>query len=369
MNEMKVFDNQEFGKIRTVTIEDELWFVGKDVADALGYENPQKAVRTHVDEEDRGVTKMDTPGGMQNVAIINEPGLYALILGSKLERAKRFKHWVTSEVFPALRNIRWDNMVENVGNNEIQTLTSMEVAQMVGKEHKKLLRDIRVYCGQLDGANIGLVDFFKESTYVDGKGESRPCFMVTKKGCEFIAHKLTGQKGTEFTARYINRFHEIENKIDGVAELEISTAQIQKLMCFIESHQQFMESQEKFNQMMINKLENPTCSRIQQSMSHDADCFSAFIGEKDEKQMRRENLNRLVDEMAVACNWDKKFALHRMYKTLEQVLAVSLDEYMRIYQTETGNVCASTWKVVTDSDRLYKTAVILCRNTIDSMKC
>lgn len=93
------------------------------------------------------------------------------------------------------------------------TITSMEVAQMVGKEHKNLVRDIRRYCEHLNETKIELVEFFKESTYVDGKGESRPCFMVTKKGCEFIAHKLTGQKGTEFTARYINRFHEMESTI------------------------------------------------------------------------------------------------------------------------------------------------------------
>lgn len=100
---LQIFDNPEFGQIRTVTIDDEPWFVGKDVATALGYENPQKAVRTHVDSEDKGVTEMDTPGGKQNLAIINESGLYSLIMSSKLESAKRFKHWVTSEVLPALR--------------------------------------------------------------------------------------------------------------------------------------------------------------------------------------------------------------------------------------------------------------------------
>lgn len=96
------------------------------------------------------------------------------------------------------------------------TITSMEVAQMVGKKHYDLLKDIRKYTEQLDEGKISVVDFFTESTYIDGKGESRPCFMVTKKGCEFIAHKLTGQKGTEFTARYINRFHEMENQIQQI---------------------------------------------------------------------------------------------------------------------------------------------------------
>lgn len=94
-----------------------------------------------------------------------------------------------------------------------QTLTSMEVAEMVGKEHKMLLRDLRRYIDQFNQCKIAPVEFFQESTYKDAKGESRPCYQVTKKGCEFIAHKLTGTKGTIFTARYINRFHEMEDII------------------------------------------------------------------------------------------------------------------------------------------------------------
>ena len=91
------------------------------------------------------------------------------------------------------------------------TITSMEAAEWCGKEHSKLLRDIRNYISQLGEAKIGFSDFFKESTYVTEQNKALPCFLVTKKGCEFIAHKMTGQKGTEFTARYINRFHEMEN--------------------------------------------------------------------------------------------------------------------------------------------------------------
>lgn len=90
------------------------------------------------------------------------------------------------------------------------TITSMEAAEWCGKEHSKLLRDIRNYISQLGEAKIGFSDFFKESTYVTEQNKTLPCFLVTKKGCEFIAHKMTGQKGTEFTARYINRFHEME---------------------------------------------------------------------------------------------------------------------------------------------------------------
>lgn len=95
-----------------------------------------------------------------------------------------------------------------------QTLTSMEVAEMIGKEHKNLIRDIRIYVSELNQLKIEPVDFFRESTYTDAKGESRPCYDITKKGCEFIAHKLTGIKGTEFTARYINRFHDMEGAIE-----------------------------------------------------------------------------------------------------------------------------------------------------------
>lgn len=103
MNELQTFTNEKFGSVRTVIINDEPYFVGKDVAEILGYSNPQKAIRDHVDEEDRGVNEMDTPGGFQPMTVINESGLYSLIFGSKLEKAKEFKHWVTSEVLPALR--------------------------------------------------------------------------------------------------------------------------------------------------------------------------------------------------------------------------------------------------------------------------
>lgn len=90
-------------QVRTVTINDEPFFVGKDVAMILGYLRTADAIRKHVNETDKGVAKMETPGGMQNLQIINESGLYSLILGSKLPTAKEFKHWVTSEVLPAIR--------------------------------------------------------------------------------------------------------------------------------------------------------------------------------------------------------------------------------------------------------------------------
>ena len=91
-----IFTHPQFGELRTVEIDGVVWFVGKDVAEALGYTNPSKAFRDHIAEEDKGVTKCYTLGRTQQMTIINESGLYALILSSKLPSAKDFKHWVTT---------------------------------------------------------------------------------------------------------------------------------------------------------------------------------------------------------------------------------------------------------------------------------
>lgn len=93
-----MFNHPEFGELRTVEISGEPWFVGKDVAVALGYSDPRSAISKKIENEDRGVAKMATPSGTQQMTIINESGLYSLILSSKLPSAKEFKHWVTSEV-------------------------------------------------------------------------------------------------------------------------------------------------------------------------------------------------------------------------------------------------------------------------------
>ncbi len=103
-------------------------------------------------------------------------------------------------------------------------LTSVEVAQMVGKNHYDLLKDIRKYCVQLAEGKIPLGEFFSESKYPDSNNQNRPCYLVTKKDCEFIAYKLTGQKGIEFTARYVNRFHEMEKDC-------IHPEQLNQLLC------------------------------------------------------------------------------------------------------------------------------------------
>ncbi len=131
MNDLTVYTHKELGGIRALEIDGQPWFVGKDVAGILGYGNENKdsrslnnAVNDHVDAEDKGVTKMDTPGGKQNVVVINESGLYALIFGSKLPKAKQFKRWVTSEVLPAIRKTGG-----YVCNNDLEHLINVVVGQ------------------------------------------------------------------------------------------------------------------------------------------------------------------------------------------------------------------------------------------------
>lgn len=102
-NELKIFENEAFGKVRVIERNNEPWFVGKDVAEALGYSQPAKAIREHVKDTHKGVSEMDTPGGRQQIIIIDEAGLYSLVLRSKLPAAEAFQEWVVAEVIPSIR--------------------------------------------------------------------------------------------------------------------------------------------------------------------------------------------------------------------------------------------------------------------------
>ena len=103
MNELMIFNNPEFGEIRTVEVDGEPWFVGKDVALVLGYSNTKDALYRHVDPEDKRGSRIPTPSGEQEMTIINESGLYSLVLSSKLPESRKFKRWITSEVVPSIR--------------------------------------------------------------------------------------------------------------------------------------------------------------------------------------------------------------------------------------------------------------------------
>ena len=138
MNELQIFNSEEFGEIRTVNINGEPWFVGKDVAVALGYTNPQKAIRDHVLNEDRMVNESFTVNGTK-VILINESGLYALIFGSKLESAQRFKHWVTNEVLPTIRKTG-GYQVKAPQGKELLALAVLEAQKTIAAQNEEIQR-------------------------------------------------------------------------------------------------------------------------------------------------------------------------------------------------------------------------------------
>jgi prophage antirepressor-like protein len=156
--EMQVFTNPDFGDIRTATIDREPWFVGRDVAKALGYANPLKAVRDHIDEEDRTVNESFTVNGTA-LTLINESGLYSLILSSKLPAAKKFKRWVTAEVLPTLRKTGRYNIVTTPAVTEQRALTTddyLKAAQIVASCRNERLPYVMHYleCGGFEKPHI-----------------------------------------------------------------------------------------------------------------------------------------------------------------------------------------------------------------------
>ena len=151
MDNLQVFTKDEFGTIRTVQLNSETYFVGKDVAEALGYANTKDAIAAHVEEDDKRLVQkseiatLDIPN--RGMTVINESGLYSLIFGSKLESAKRFKHWVTAEVLPTIRKhgiYATDNVIDNILNNpdfgiELLTKLKEERAARVEAERKNAI--------------------------------------------------------------------------------------------------------------------------------------------------------------------------------------------------------------------------------------
>lgn len=143
MNNIQLFNSPEFGQIRTIADNDGIYFVGKDVAQALGYSNQRDALARHVDDEDKGVMKLDTPGGVQDVTTINESGLYSLVLSSKLPSAKRYKHWITSEVLPALRR-QGGYMLANANETPEQIMArALKIADEALKRKDALIEEMK----------------------------------------------------------------------------------------------------------------------------------------------------------------------------------------------------------------------------------
>lgn len=251
MNKVKIFNSEEFGDVRTVTINGDPWFVGKDVAAALGFTNPRDAISTHVFDEDKGVESIDTLGGKQKMTVINESGLYALVFGSRLKSAQRFKHWVTSEVLPAIRKT---GSYQAPQGKELLALAVLEAQKTIEEQSKaiermkpkeifadavsastssiligdlaKLLRQNGVDTGQKrlfeqlrnegylmktgssrnmptqKSMNMGLFEI-KESTHIDGNG----CNIVTR------TPKATGKAQIYFVNKFVGGMSDDDNGV------------------------------------------------------------------------------------------------------------------------------------------------------------
>ena len=142
MNELQIFKNEEFGEIRTIEVNNQPWFVGKDVADILGYRNGSRDINNHVEEEDRLKYQIGTAGQLREQTLINESGLYSLILSSKLPKAKEFKRWVTSDVLPTIRKTGgYINGSEAMSDSEIMA-KALLVAQKTIEANKEKINQL-----------------------------------------------------------------------------------------------------------------------------------------------------------------------------------------------------------------------------------
>lgn len=183
-----------------------------------------------------------------------------------------------------------------------QTITSMETAEMIGKAHNELLKDIRRYCEQFSLGNIHQSDFFTESTYTNNRGKEYPCYQVTKKGCEFIAHKLTGVKGTQFTAKYINRFHEMQDTLlePQLVEIDSYKNKRKKLREEINLLDMQIELEEKRQKLTkLQKMQNANGIRYDQQMRLN-EIYRFLVYNCDEEEV--EGIKKMVIEQV---GWNK----------------------------------------------------------------
>lgn len=139
MNELKLFNNPDFGEIRALELDGQPWFVGKEIAQALGYKDTVNALKSHVDAEDKRGWQITTPGGIQEMTIINESGLYSLVLSSKLPGAKQFKRWVTSEVLPSIRKSGgYINGQDTMSPEELMAKALMVAEKTLAEREKRI---------------------------------------------------------------------------------------------------------------------------------------------------------------------------------------------------------------------------------------
>lgn len=232
-NEVITFNNEEFGSVRCMSIDNEPWFTGKDVASALGYSNSSKAVMMHVDPEDKQSIMVEDPTHSQNgnllrktkTMMINESGLDALILRSRRTSAKQFKNWITNEVLPSLNKSSNNNDSEpyeqnkaalvKVENNQIVT-DSRSVAEHFGKEHKHVLEAI----DNLVAQNSATKNMFLGQTR-EYRGRDFRYYLMNRDGFSLLVMGFTGAKALNWKLKYIEAFNMMEKEITNKSALAI----------------------------------------------------------------------------------------------------------------------------------------------------
>nr|DAV18899.1 MAG TPA: antirepressor protein [Bacteriophage sp.] len=229
-------------------------------------------------------------------------------------------------------------------------IDSREVAEMVGKEHSKLLRDIRSYTEQLGQANFGQSDFFTESTYINSQNKKMPCYQVTKKGCEFIAHKLTGVKGTEFTAKYINRFHEMEDAIKahiptGNELIALAVVEAQKLLAQKEEEIKQLEDSVQQMDKVITEL-TPKADYADRILSSN-DCMTVTQIAQD-YGLSAVSFNRILSRAGIQRKVGEQWILYAEYQGKGYVQNKTYD-YEKANGT-TGTKLSTVW---TQKGRLF----------------
>ena len=243
MEELKGFENAEFGSGRTTTVNGEIMFVGKDVAEILGYSNPRKAIIDHIDEEDKGVTKCDTLGGKQDLTMINESGLYSLILSSKMPNAKKFKHWVTADVLPAIRKTGMyatDELLDNPDlaiqaftalklerekNKKLNTTVKVQEQQIMELQPKASYYDLVLNCPDLLSVTVIAKDYGKSAKWLNNFLKEHK--IQFKQGGIWLLYKEYAEKGYTST-----KTHTV-NGNDGKQHSKVNTYWTQKGRLFI----------------------------------------------------------------------------------------------------------------------------------------
>lgn len=254
-----------------------------------------------------------------------------------------------------------------------QTLTSMEVAEMVEKTHAALMKDVRRYTIQFNQVKIDPVEFFEESSYMDSHNQSRPCYLVTKKGCEFIAHKLTGAKGTAFTARYINRFHEMEDKLESgdntFNDRTSREALVDELFNLVMKQQRDIDKLIRTQNQILaenkkQKKQEPVLVEAKKNMLKMDANENPFTLDKKVAFERCRSLARKMRYIGELKEIDDDRAWHLMYCALTSKIDVSLDSYKDVLNSETGENFG-TLETIAHFKWIYETAEKICKDTID----